>query len=145
MLSMAQPETSHTDLFDALYRRLRDDITSSVTANVLQGLQESTMLGNTQKAEYSEPGPWGPRKFFTRNELAQRWHAGESSIRTIMTDELPVWYRGGSARYFWAFVWAYEGRLSYEHARLLWEREHIVQEALSAPEPVRPIHKLTNS
>ena len=142
---MAHPETSHTNPFDAYFARLQDEIAASVTANVLRGLQESAMLGNTHKAEYSEPGPWGPRKFFTRNELAQRWHVGESSIRTILAEELPVWHRCESARYFWAFVWAYEGRLSYEHARLLWEREHVVQDALSAPEPVRRIRKLTNS
>lgn len=142
---MSHSQDAHTNPFDVYFSRLRSELAASVTTEVLRGLQESAMMGNTQEAEYSEPGPWGPRKFFTRNELAQRWNVGESSIRTILAEELPVWYRGGSARYFWAFVWAYEDRLSYEHARLLWEREHVVQDALSAPEPVRRIRKLTNS
>jgi hypothetical protein len=72
--------------------------------------------GNEADAAYAEPGPYVRRKFFTPEELMERWGWGKTKVYEIPEHELPFWKRGQLKRYFWAHVWAYEGRITREQA-----------------------------
>ncbi len=66
--------------------------------------------------DYTEPGPGRERQYFNAKELARRWGWGATKVYEIPETELPYWKRGQLKRYFWAHVWAYEGRLSWDQA-----------------------------
>ena len=67
-----------------------------------------------------EPGPHSRRKFFRARELQERWEMSKSKFAEISREELPVWKMGEANRYFWAYVWAYEGRISRNMADEIW-------------------------
>ena len=65
---------------------------------------------------YVEPGPGSPRQFFTANELMERWGWGKTKVYEIPESELPAWKVGNRKQYFWAHVWAFEGRMPADEA-----------------------------
>ncbi len=73
-------------------------------------------IDTPRASDYVEPGPHSPRKWFEPKELARRWGWGETKVYEIPEQELPNWKKGQLKRYFWAHVWAYEGRLSWDQA-----------------------------
>lgn len=77
---------------------------------------------------YVEPGPDAERQFFTPQELMKRWDCGKTKVYEIPEDELPALKLGALKRYFWSYVWAYEGRISRGEADRIY-REHAVQKA----------------
>lgn len=69
---------------------------------------------------YIEPGPGSLRQYFTAQELAKRWGWGKTKVYELLETELPRWKHGEQVRFFWAYVWAFEGRISREEADRLW-------------------------
>ncbi len=65
-------------------------------------------------AAYDEPGPSAVRKWFERTELYARWGVGKAKLQELETlGALPAWRPGPQkVLYFWAYVWAYEGRMT---------------------------------
>ena len=84
-------------------------------------------------SDYQEPGPHTKRKFFTPEELMERWEWGKTKVYEIPEIELPYWKKGQLKRYFWAHVWAYEGRLTREQADSLYAVQTSELEVLSHP------------
>jgi len=84
------------------------------------------------KQAYKEPGPHSERQFFTAKELQARWEISESTFYTISQAELPVWKTSGRSRYFWAYVWAYEGRITRQAAGAIFEGQLARIHALQA-------------
>lgn len=80
------------------------------------------------EGEYVEPGPNTERQFFTPQELMKRWGCGKTKVYELSEDELPALKLGSLKRYFWAYVWAQEDRISREEADRIY-REHAVQKA----------------
>jgi len=72
--------------------------------------------GSGKKSDYAEPGPHARRKFFMPEELMDRWGWGKTKVYEIPEFELPFWKKGQLKRYFWAHVWAYEGRITRQQA-----------------------------
>ncbi len=63
--------------------------------------------------------------WFTRSELMVRWQISLSQIKRLEDLALPVWRIGESdkmKRYFWAYVLAYEGRLTREEANRIFDQ-----------------------
>ena len=83
-------------------------------------------VGNTGNA-YDEPGPAGVRKWFERDELYKRWGVKKSKLQDLEhLGSLPAWRPGPQkVLYFWAHVWACEGRMTSEEAdRIFHDHEH---------------------
>ena len=74
-----------------------------------------------------EPGPQSARKFFSPKDLILRWGWSRTKVYEIPADELPAWKRGGIKRFFWAHVWAYEGRMSWEEAERYYRDFNAIQ------------------
>lgn len=72
-----------------------------------------------EKGSYVEPGPASPRQYFTAKELMERWDYGSTTVYEIPDFELPCFKKNGK-RYFWAYVWAYEGRITREEANKIY-------------------------
>ena len=71
-------------------------------------------------SEMAEEQVW-----FTRSELMKRWQISLSQIKRLEAITLPVWRIGESdkmKRYFWAYVLAYEGRLTREEANRIFDQ-----------------------
>lgn len=83
--------------------------------------------------DYQEPGPHARRKFFTPEELMERWGWGKTKVYEIPEIELPYWKKGQLKRYFWAHVWAYEGRITREQADTIYALQETELEVLSHP------------
>lgn len=83
--------------------------------------------------DYVEPGPRSPRKYFTPEELMERWGWGKTKVYEIPEFELPYWKKGQLKRYFWAHVWAYEGRITREQADAFYALQEAELEILSHP------------
>lgn len=83
------------------------------------------------ETEYVEPGPHSRRKFFTPEELMERWKWGKTKVYEIPENELPFWKKGQLKRYFWAHVWAYEGHISREQAEMIYAVQTSKLEILS--------------
>ena len=78
-------------------------------------------------ATYDEPGPAGVRKWFERDELYKRWGVKKSKLQDLEhLGSLPAWRPGPQkVLYFWAHVWACEGRMTSEEAdRIFHDYEH---------------------
>lgn len=84
-------------------------------------------------SDYQEPGPYAKRKFFTPEELMERWGWGKTKVYEIPEIELPYWKKGQLKRYFWAHVWAYEGRITQEQADSLYAVQTSEFEVLPHP------------
>ena len=90
--------------------------------------------GPASNGRSDEPGPHSRRKFFRARELHERWEMSRSKFAEISRDELPVWKMGEANRYFWAYVWAYEGRISRDMADEIWNGTMARIHALSPPQ-----------
>jgi hypothetical protein len=101
----------------------------------LTAILEAGGVDSSETGEYVEPGPNSPRMYFAVPELAERWGWGETKVRGITAIELPKFKRGQLIRYFWAHVWAYEGRISREAAKEIFECHHALQEAAQSDLP----------
>lgn len=96
-------------------------------AAVRKALQHRPPAADDRGApDYIEPGPSSPRQFFTAAELATRWGWGKTKVYELTEEELPAWRHGQQVRYFWAYVWAFEGRLTRDEADEIYTR-HAVQ------------------
>ena len=127
------PDTALDLLLQVLAERLAECVGEHLTERIA-ALVEARLAGPSTRAavdtipggdyvDYTEPGPQSPRQYFDAKELARRWNWGVTKVYEIPERELPYWKRGQLKRYFWAHVWAYEGRLSSDEA----ERIHAFQ------------------
>ena len=115
---------------------LADRLCSRLALNPAPGEIISPGTDHSSDEIYDEPGPASVRKWFERDELYQRWQIKKSKIQELETlGRLPAWRPGPQkVLYFWAYVWACEGRMTKEEAdRIFHDHEHLHGE----PAPIR--------
>lgn len=115
-----------------LMEQMLASIVEQAAERLLQRLQPALQqqpagAGADEGEPYVEPGPGSPRQFFTAAELAGRWGWGKTKVYELIEEELPVWRHGQQVRYFWAYVWSFEGRISREEADRIWNDYGTVQ------------------
>ncbi len=139
-MTQPDPHIALDVLLQALAERLAEPVAARVAALVEARLAEQpgSATIDTPPAsayvDYIEPGPGSPRQYFEAKELARRWGWGATKVYEIPEGELPFWKKGQLKRYFWAYVWAYEGRLTCQEA----ERIHAFQTQTVAILPDTP-------
>lgn len=118
--------------------------TAAAVAELLEEVREVKVMLRSGAEEdrtdgsYIEPGPGSPRQFFTAQELMERWHAGSTTVYQIPEFELPCFKKNGK-RYFWAHVWAYEGRITREEADRIYHGSlQETQQQLLPDSPAQP-------
>lgn len=84
-------------------------------------LLEQHDAGAASREAYIEPGPGRRRQFFTAQELAKRWGWGKTKVYELLEEELPAFSHGGTRRFFWSYVWAFEGRITRQEADRIWK------------------------
>ncbi len=118
-----------TQGWDALIDRVAGAVVDRLCERLtpMPEVTKDKMPHHAAGSTYDEPGPAGVRKWFERDELYKRWRVGKTKLQELeQLESLPAWRPGPQkVLYFWAHVWACEGRMTSEEAdRIFHDHEH---------------------
>ena len=138
---MLSPKQDPDDTVPAItqgWEALIDHVARVVVDRLCERLSPMSVVTKDKMPDhdrYDEPGPAGVRKWFERDELYKRWRVGKTKLQELeQLGSLPAWRPGPQkVLYFWAHVWACEGRMTSEEANRIFH-DH---ENTPAPAPLR--------